>query len=462
MNKHRRSSYFLPLSILADTLCINIAYFLSYVIRFQTFQGILDDKHFTLFLFFNAAWFMLLVVVKPYREPRITFNISKLVYNFFFILAIHAALIALFWVYTKGYTFSRLRLSLIYVLATVMGVSLRFFGVFMLRNLRNKGYNIRTFIVVGYGSLSSAIVDYYEKYPEMGYIFRGYFGEGNTAVNELESVMDFVVTNKIDYIYCCLPYLKNEKVAELISLSQHHQVNVKALMDFSSFTHNGLSVEYHGYLPIINVSAKPYMDNQSMLIKRIFDLTFSTTLMIIGSPVFLLTMLITKLSSSGPIFYKSERIGMWGEKFKMYKFRSMYTNADDIAMRLLGGDMHSIGNDDPRITTWGKIMRKTRLDELPQFINVLKGEMSVVGPRPLPQYDVDMLIDASPLNTKKLLSVKPGVTSLGQVQFGYASTQQENVQRMTYDLLYLKKYSLRTDVWLIYLTARVMLQGKGK
>jgi putative colanic acid biosynthesis UDP-glucose lipid carrier transferase len=199
-----------------------------------------------------------------------------------------------------------------------------------------------------------------------------------------------------------------------------------------------------------------------MLIKRIFDLTFSTTLMIIGSPVFLLTMLITKLSSSGPIFYKSERIGMWGEKFKMYKFRSMYTNADDIAMRLLGGDMHSIGNDDPRITTWGKIMRKTRLDELPQFINVLKGEMSVVGPRPLPQYDVDMLIDASPLNTKKLLSVKPGVTSLGQVQFGYASTQQENVQRMTYDLLYLKKYSLRTDVWLIYLTARVMLQGKGK
>jgi putative colanic acid biosynthesis UDP-glucose lipid carrier transferase len=462
MNKHRRSSYFLPLSILADTLCINIAYFLSYAIRFQTFQGILDDKHFTLFLFFNATWFMLLVMVKPYREPRITFNIAKLVYNFLLILAIHAALIALFWVYTKGYTFSRLRLTLIYVLAGAMGMGVRFFAVFLLRKLRKEGYNIRTFIVAGYGPLSSTIVDYYDKNPEMGYVFKGYFGKGNLAINDFEEVMDFVKANKVDYVYCCLPYLESERVAQLIDFSQHHQVNIKALMDFRSFTHNGLSVEYHGYLPIINVSAKPYMDNQSMLIKRIFDLTFSTTLMIVGSPIFLLIMLITKLSSKGSVFYKSERIGMWGEKFYMYKFRSMYTNADDIATRLLGGDMHSVGDSDPRTTRWGKIMRKTKLDELPQFINVLKGNMSVVGPRPLPQYDVDMLIDASPLNTKKLLSVKPGITSLGQVQFGYASTQQENVQRMTYDLLYLKKYSLRTDVWLIYLTARVMLQGKGK
>jgi exopolysaccharide biosynthesis polyprenyl glycosylphosphotransferase len=462
MNRHRRSSYFLPLSILADTLCLNIAYFLSYAIRFQTTEGILNDKHLTLFLFCNAAWFMLLVTVKPYREPRITFNIAKLVYNFLIILTIHAALIALFWVYTKGFTFSRLRLTLIYVLAATMGVSLRFLGVFILRDLRKKGYNIRNYIVVGYGSLSSTIVDYYDEHPEMGYVFKGYFGEGNLAIHDLKDVMDFVKSNEVDYVYCCLPYLDNERVTELIDFSQHHQVNIKALMDFRSFTHNGLSVEYHGYLPIINVSAKPYMDNQPMLVKRIFDLTFSTVLMVVGFPIFLLTMLVTKLTSNGPIFYKSERIGMWGQKFQMYKFRSMYINADEIAINLLGGDMHSIGDNDPRITNWGKIMRKTRLDELPQFLNVLKGEMSVVGPRPLPQYDVDMLIDASPINTNKLLSVKPGVTSLGQVQFGYASTQQENVQRMSYDLLYLKKYSLRTDIWLIYLTARVMLQGKGK
>jgi exopolysaccharide biosynthesis polyprenyl glycosylphosphotransferase len=462
MNRHRRSSYFLPLSILSDTLCFNIAYFLSYAIRFQTTEGILNDKHFTLFLFFNAAWFMLLVIVKPYREPRITFNISKLTYNFLLILAIHAALVALFWVYTKGYSFSRLRLTLIYVLAGGMGLFLRFLGVFILRNLRNKGYNIRSFIVVGYGSLSSTIVDYYEKHSEMGYVFKGYFGKSTDGVGDINDVMSFVEANNIDYVYCCLPYLKNKKLAELIDFSQHHQVNIKALMDFSSFTCNGLSVEYHGYLPIINVSANPYMDNQSMLIKRIFDLVFSTALMVIGTPVFLLMMLITKLTSNGQIFYKSERIGMWGKKFDMYKFRSMYTNADEIAINLLGGDMHSTGDNDPRITSWGKIMRKTRLDELPQFLNVLKGEMSVVGPRPLPQYDVDMLIDASPIKTNKLLSVKPGVTSLGQVQFGYASTPQENVQRMAYDLLYLKKYSLRTDIWLIYLTARVMLQGKGK
>jgi putative colanic acid biosynthesis UDP-glucose lipid carrier transferase len=398
---------------------------------------------------------MLLVVVKPYREPRITFNIAKLVYNFFLILAIHAALIALFWVYTKGYTFSRLRLTLIYILAATMGVSLRFMGVLILRNLRKRGYNIRRFIVVGYGSLSSTIVNYYENHPEMGYEFKGYFGKDDNDSSVIEDVMAFVKSNSIGYIYCCLPYLENEGVAKLIDFSQHNQVNVKALMDFRSFTHNGLSVEYHGYLPIINVSAKPHMDNQSMLIKRMFDLTFSVTLMIIGAPIFLVTLLITKLTSPGPVFYKSERIGMWGKKFHMYKFRSMTSEASLSTKILLTQE------NDMRITNWGKVMRQTRLDELPQFINVLKGDMSVVGPRPgIPSYNLEVIKLAPEF--EKLLTIKPGVTSFGQINFGYAETPEEMVKRMKFDMLHLTNKSIRTDIWLIFMTAKDMLHAKGK
>jgi putative colanic acid biosynthesis UDP-glucose lipid carrier transferase len=197
-------------------------------------------------------------------------------------------------------------------------------------------------------------------------------------------------------------------------------------------------------------------------VKRSFDITFSGIALIIGSPLLIILALITKLTSKGPIFYKSERIGLWGEKFHMFKFRSMHVNADEIADKLLNGDKHSIGEHDPRITNWGRFMRKTRLDELPQFFNVIKGDMSIVGPRPLPQYDVDMLMDNSPDNFQKILSIKPGITSMGQIKFGYASNTEENVERMNFDLLYLNKYSLRTDLWLIFQTAKIMIQGKGK
>lgn len=461
----RRSAYFLPMTIIADTICMNIAFFLSYFIRFESLQGVVTDDNLLLFWVFNASWFLLLLVVKPYREPRITFNISKLTYNLLFILAIHAAIIAFFWAVTQGYSFSRLRLGIIYIIAAFLGILLRITGVYTLRALRKRGYNIRTFLVVGYGELSHTIVDYYTQHPEMGYVFKGYFSENppNKQDHFDSRNLEKILRNEtIDYIYCCSPYLSTEQLGRIISISQENHANVKLLMDFRGFVPKGISVEYHDYLPIISVSPQPHFDAKAMFVKRTFDVFFSSVIMLLGVPIFLVVALVTKLTSPGPVFYKSERVGMWGRKFQMIKFRSMYINADEIAEKLLGGDKHSIGEHDPRVTPWGKLMRKTRLDELPQFLNVLLGNMSVVGPRPLPQYDVDMIMEASPDKFMRLLSVKPGITSIGQLHFGYASTQQQNVQRMNYDLLYLKKYSLRRDVWLIYLTARVMLASKGR
>jgi putative colanic acid biosynthesis UDP-glucose lipid carrier transferase len=465
--QYGRLSILQPLSVLIDLFCLNLAFVGAYFIIYHQIEGCFSPPYLVLFWVFNITWGLTLLVSRPFIEPRVTFNFYKLTYNFSLLLILHACLIAIFWVSIQAYYFSRLHLLFTYIILLFCGISVRALGVLLLKQLRTIGYNLRKYIIVGYGELSPSIVKFYHKHPEMGYQFFGYFDEKhnsdeNNIKGDFQVLRKFIVENEIDYIYCCLPYIDNKKLQEIIDHSEQHRSQVKLLVDFTGFMKRGVSIEYHDHLPIINLSTKPFSDFRTTIVKRSFDITFSGIALIIGSPLLIILALITKLTSKGPIFYKSERIGLWGEKFHMFKFRSMHVNADEIADKLLNGDKHSIGEHDPRITNWGRFMRKTRLDELPQFFNVIKGDMSIVGPRPLPQYDVDMLMDNSPDNFQKILSIKPGITSMGQIKFGYASNTEENVERMNFDLLYLNKYSLRTDLWLIFQTAKIMIQGKGK
>jgi lipopolysaccharide/colanic/teichoic acid biosynthesis glycosyltransferase len=176
--------------------------------------------------------------------------------------------------------------------------------------------------------------------------------------------------------------------------------------------------------------------------------------MVVGSPIFVLLILLTKLTSKGPAFYKQVRIGKNHKPFTIYKFRSMYVNAEAAGPQLSS-------DSDPRITAWGKILRKSRMDELPQFWNVLKGEMSVVGPRPERQFFIEQLLEKSP-NYKKLLRIKPGLTSIGQVSYGYAENIDQMHSRLRYDLIYLNNISFNSDMGIILKTIRVMVQFKGK
>lgn len=189
-------------------------------------------------------------------------------------------------------------------------------------------------------------------------------------------------------------------------------------------------------------------------VKRTFDIAFSGAVMLLGLPIFLTVMLITKLSSRGPIFYKQERIGRNGIPFYIYKFRSMIEKSE------VNGPQTTTDND-PRITPWGNIMRKTHLDELPQFWNVLKGEMSIVGPRPERAHFIRQIVEKAP-SYYKLLALKPGITSIGQVSYGYAENVDQMVERMRLDLSYLQEVNLLTDIEIIFKTVGTMVGGKGK
>jgi len=188
--------------------------------------------------------------------------------------------------------------------------------------------------------------------------------------------------------------------------------------------------------------------------KRFMDIFISIIALIILLPVFIILAIMVWYSSKGPILYKQERVGRLRKEFFIYKFRSMVQNAEKDGPQLSS-------STDPRITNIGRIMRKTRLDEIPQFINVLKGEMSIVGPRPERQYFIDKIKARAP-HYKHLEKVKPGITSWGQVKYGYAENVDEMISRLKYDVLYVENMSISLDIKIMFYTLIIISKGSGK
>ena len=188
-------------------------------------------------------------------------------------------------------------------------------------------------------------------------------------------------------------------------------------------------------------------------LKRAMDIIVSLLVLILGSPLYLFTAIMVKLSSNGPVFYKQERIGQYGVPFTIYKFRSMVVDSE------VDGPQLSSEHDD-RITKWGHTMRKFRIDEIPQFYNVLKGDMSLVGPRPERQYFIDRIVKLAPHYTH-LQKVRPGITSLGQVKYGYAQSPEEMASRMKYDIIYIENMSIYLDIKVLFYTIKTVFSGEG-
>src|SRR5690554_3479373 len=196
------------------------------------------------------------------------------------------------------------------------------------------------------------------------------------------------------------------------------------------------------------------MTHCQFVIKRLIDLVFSFVAIIILIPVYLILAILVKASSKGPVFFLQERIGKNGVPFNIIKFRTMYVDSEKKGPQLSS-------QNDSRITPIGRFMRKVRLDEIPQFWNVIKSEMSMVGPRPERQYFIDKIAEREP-QFLQLTKVKPGITSWGQVKYGYAENVDQMLQRMKYDLLYLKNMSIAIDMKILLYTVLIVLKGSGK
>ena len=258
---------------------------------------------------------------------------------------------------------------------------------------------------------------------------------------------------KIEEIIIALEQEEENEMFDIICLAGQ-DVEIKIPADRKDILMGNVKSNAIFNTPLITVT-QGLMAPWQQILKRIFDIVISLIAIIILSPVYLITSIIVYSTSKGPIFYKQERIGYKGKPFHMHKFRSMYTNAEN------NGPMLSSGDKDPRITPFGRFMRKVRLDEIPQFYNVLKGTMSIVGPRPERQFFIDQIVKKAP-EYRLLHRIKPGITSWGQVKYGYAESVDEMVERLKYDLIYLENPSLSTDIKILFYTAVIILQGRGK
>jgi putative colanic acid biosynthesis UDP-glucose lipid carrier transferase len=318
------------------------------------------------------------------------------------------------------------------------------------------GGNFRTVIIVGSGKSVDQIAEFFNDNPDYGYKLVKMFDFDGDKNAKIEDWTDYVLKNKIDEIYCSLSSLSNTQIDYFIDFADNNLKILKFIPDNNELFSRNLKLDYYGYIPVLSLRNIPLDDVINQIVKRVFDICFSI-LIIVGFLSWLspLLAIFIRLESRGPVFFRQKRNGLNYKEFNCFKFRSM--NLNEIA------DLEQVSKNDPRITKVGKFIRKTSIDELPQFINVFLGDMSVVGPRP-------HMVSHTEMYAQKIDKfmvrhfIKPGITGLAQTNGyrGEVENDEDIIYRVKYDIFYIENWSVLLDVKIVLATIVNALKGEDK
>ena len=366
--------------------------------------------------------------------------------------------------FTKEQSVSRLLVVLYPSCLVVMVLIKRFFIKIFLQYWRAKGHNIRRLLIIGMGEIGVNFYYTIKNTPELGYSVVGFLDDGDKDfqneeyLGTCENLEKLLENRQIDDVIICLPNYATEKIEKIIRVCENHTTRVKIIPDFFRYTSGKSEVSLFGKFPIISLRATRISQPYWRSLKRLFDFSFTILMFVfIFWWLWILIALVIKISSPGPVFYKQDRWGINNKRFTAWKFRSMCIDAGIVD---LNGKYKQAQKNDSRVTKVGRILRKTNLDELPQFINILFGSMSLVGPRPHP---IPLNIESKKNIEHYMLRhlVKPGLTGWAQIHGYRGSTKDPALmqKRIDHDIWYIENWSFLLDLQIIFLTVWNMIRG---
>ncbi|MBL0079087.1 MAG: undecaprenyl-phosphate glucose phosphotransferase [Bacteroidetes bacterium] len=468
--KRKVTHIYVLIQSFGDILILNFSYILAHFLAFTNFTSFFDNKYTQLWAYLNAIYFISAQFSGTfgiYRVTRFSAILKSLFQLFFFQIVLAFSYIVVFKDISNTFKISREVLLILYSISSILMLIWRFGFIKILRFYRSKGFNTRKVIIVGAGATGQEFRKMLSNKLEYGYNFLGFFDDEperfpalkDLIIGNVEEAKQFSINNNVDEIFCALPYKQEEKVRDLVEFGDNNLIRLKIVPDFSRFlTHQlfRVDIDHYGIFPVLTIRSEPLENYINRIVKRSFDFCFSALVFsLILWWLIPLIALIVKLSSKGPVFFIQDRSGLKNQVFRVYKFRTMYMNDEANEKQAQKGDA--------RITPIGSILRKTNLDEIPQFLNVFLGHMSVIGPRPhMLKHTEEYAQTIDKFMVRHF--VKPGITGWAQVNGfrGEIKDHQDLENRVLADVWYIENWSLLLDLRIILLTVFNMIKGEEK
>lgn len=451
--------YFNRLHVVLDAVIIAASYMLAYYLKFASpfvnpdpAVGVLPTQiYFNILYFIVPGYLILYYAFNLYTPKRATVHRYEIL-NIFQANTVGMVVLMAGWYMVAQIHFSRAMMGMFYIINIILTTLARSLIRTILQYFREKGYNLKYILLVGYSRATEEYIKRINANPQWGYVVRGILDDsvpagtvykGVKVVGTIENLLYILPQNKLDEIAITLSLKDYDNLEHIVDLCEKSGVHTKFIPDYNSLFPSRPYTEDLMGLPVINIRYVPLTNTLNWWMKRIVDIVVSLVGLVVASPIMLVAAIAVGCTSRGPVIFKQERIGLHNKPFRMYKFRTMEVQKPSAEQK------GWTTKDDPRVTKVGKFMRRTSIDELPQLFNILKGDMSVVGPRPERPQFVEQFKEEIPRYMVKH-QVRPGLTGWAQINGLRGDTSIK--KRIEYDIFYIENWTMSFDVKIMFLT----------